>query len=432
LIILKDRWKETDSINSVTKNIEFIPTPEDFEKWAGAHKKEKLVTGFRKGFAPNSLFREEWVKLNLDGLIKEMEEKYKKPVIQAFYSVEKFDDKQIKITYTIELEPEFQLPDYKKFKVIRYSTTVQDSDIKKEVKDWLEKAETGHAPVDRPAQMGDILKFTTRIKERGNEEFREEKTQTILGDRRGGYIAPEIEAKLVGKIKSDTIIHQAEQDGIEIHLEITIDEILGAKKLSAQEALNQHGFENEAQLYEQFKSLLPHETQNHSKYLLNEQVKFELLKEYFDVPISYVFEEQKKVQSQMLRQVHFQSHEDLDQVLKERMNTTKEEFERQSYLIAYRIIMLQFLMLKFANELDIQVTKEELSQRQALIKEQYERFSKNNRPNEKELSNVILHKLLEEKVLNYLIENGIIIEEKNVPVRELFGIKLFEEEGEAK
>jgi trigger factor len=125
------------------------------------------IPGFRKGKAPANVIRKKYAK-ELNG---ELTRKVSTDAYEAVldhkeikvFSILKVDpgefskDSGVSVEVTVDLEPEFDLPDYEKFEVTTHSVDVGDDDIEKELS-TLKDQRASFDIVERKAKEGDYIK----------------------------------------------------------------------------------------------------------------------------------------------------------------------------------------------------------------------------------------------------------------------------------
>ncbi|MEA2012323.1 MAG: trigger factor [Verrucomicrobiota bacterium] len=148
-------------------------------------KKEVAIPGFRKGKAPNQLIQKRFAKEIADELKKIlfqetitniMKDESLKPVN---YPEMDGVDKDIKagekynFSITIELEPDFKLPEYKGLKVEEDEVIVTDQEVDKTLESFRATEKT-YKTVERSAKEKDMLKLSYKgILEKNDDEDEE-------------------------------------------------------------------------------------------------------------------------------------------------------------------------------------------------------------------------------------------------------------------
>jgi len=125
------------------------------------------IPGFRKGKAPANVIRKRYSKELKDELTRKVSTDAYESILDnkdiKVYSILKVDAGELStengasVEVTVDLEPEFEIPDYENFEVTVYPTDVSDEDIEKEI-NTLRDQRASFDEVDREAEEGDYIK----------------------------------------------------------------------------------------------------------------------------------------------------------------------------------------------------------------------------------------------------------------------------------
>ena len=125
------------------------------------------IPGFRKGKAPAAVIRKKYSKELKDELTRKVSTDAYESILDnkdiKVYSILKVDpsdfsnESEVTVEVTIDLEPEFDLPDYESFEVIIQKTDVSDEEIEHEI-NTLRDQRASFDIVDREAKKGDYIK----------------------------------------------------------------------------------------------------------------------------------------------------------------------------------------------------------------------------------------------------------------------------------
>ena len=123
------------------------------------------LPGFRPGKAPRAVVEKNYgdrirdevkKKLTQDAYEKAMtQEKLRAAVYPDIEEIQFSKELAYQFAATVEVQPEFELPDYKGLKVERESRVIGDEDVDKALNTLLEQR-VDYTDVDRPLQRGDI------------------------------------------------------------------------------------------------------------------------------------------------------------------------------------------------------------------------------------------------------------------------------------
>ena len=125
------------------------------------------IPGFRKGKAPANVIRKRYSKELKDELTRKVSTDAYESILDnkdiKVYSILKVDagdlstENGASVEVTVDLEPEFEIPDYENFEVTVHPTDVSDEDIEKEI-NTLRDQRASFDEVDREAEEGDYIK----------------------------------------------------------------------------------------------------------------------------------------------------------------------------------------------------------------------------------------------------------------------------------
>lgn len=125
------------------------------------------IPGFRKGKAPAAVIRKRFSKELKDELTRKVSSDAYESILEnkeiKVYSILKVDagdpssENGASVEVTVDLEPEFEIPDYENFEVTINPTDVSDEDIDNEI-NALRDQRASFDEVDRAAKEGDYIK----------------------------------------------------------------------------------------------------------------------------------------------------------------------------------------------------------------------------------------------------------------------------------
>ena len=125
------------------------------------------IPGFRKGKAPANVIRKRYSRELKDELTRKVSTDAYESILDnkdiKVYSILKVDAGELStengasVEVTVDLEPEFEIPDYENFEVTVHPTDISDEDIEKEI-NTLRDQRASFDEVDREAKEGDYIK----------------------------------------------------------------------------------------------------------------------------------------------------------------------------------------------------------------------------------------------------------------------------------
>jgi trigger factor len=145
------------------------------------------VPGFRKGKTPRDMLerhvgRGRLVEEAVDILIPEA---YNKAIDEGDIdaigqpAIELLKDEPLAFKATVPIRPTVDLGDYKKVRVARQPVVVDEADVAAAVEE-MRRRYALHEPVDRPVQVGDIVRADVRVVIDGNEVYKNDDAEFRL------------------------------------------------------------------------------------------------------------------------------------------------------------------------------------------------------------------------------------------------------------
>lgn len=135
------------------------------------------IPGFRKGKAPAAVIRKRYSRELKDELTRKVSTDAYESILDnkdiKVYSILKVDpgdlssESGVSVEVTVDLEPEFEIPEYENFEVSVQPTDVSDEEIDKEI-NALRDQRASFDEVDREAKEGDYIKCSYEGKIDGN------------------------------------------------------------------------------------------------------------------------------------------------------------------------------------------------------------------------------------------------------------------------
>ncbi|NPA51639.1 MAG: trigger factor [Aquificae bacterium] len=331
--------------------------------------KEVSLKGFRKGHVPKSIIMARYKehiqdevarKFIEENLPKILEKEGLTPVTQIFFGdVELKGEDELKLKVSFEIAPEFELKEYEGLNVEVVKKEVKEEDINKVIENLLNQNVT-YEPADKEIEQGDKIKIRYHIISKEGEE-EEDEFEVVLGS---GALRQEIEEKLIGKKKGDTIeikdISLLDEQGNEkgkADVTITILEVY--KKVLPQfndEFVKKIGLgETAEEAKQKIKEDLEKRFKEDEKREIEQKIIDELIKEYdFPVPQTLVEAELEALLQDYARQLQsfgIQPNQDMLLTAKENLIPT-----------AQKNVRLMFIINKIAEKENIEVTEEEINE----------------------------------------------------------------------
>ena len=396
-----------------------------FDEVAAATNRQAQIPGFRPGKAPQHLI----LKLHGAGIDQEtkkklFEESYRAVVVQEKLRVVvtlDVEDQQfgrglpMQYTVTLEVAPEFPLPNYKGLGATRENKTATDADVDRAL-NILREQQVKYNDVLRPLGAGDIAVVNYSGTSGGKPLTDLAPTARGLTEKQNFWVAMTSDAFIPGF--TDPLIGGSVGDKRTVTLTLPTDfvqkelaglvvdyavEIVGVKVKELPEVTDdfakQFSAESVAALMVGVRADLQKELNFRSKGAVRDQLLKNLLDQVsFELPESIVANEATNLANGI-------AHENLQRgVSKELIEAKKDEIVANAKASAIDRVKAAFVLSRIAEAEKIQVTREELGQRLMFLAEQNntapEKFVKwaqdNNRMQE------IQQELLTSKVLDFV------------------------------
>ncbi len=198
-----------------------------YDETTRAVQKEAHMPGFRPGKAPAHLViraygstideetRKKLARTSYDGALKE---KQLRPVGQLDFEEVQFEKgKPYQIALTMEVEPEFEVPEYKGLKLTRPMMAVPESDVDRAL-DILRDQRAAYLDVERPAKEGDFLVVNYSSTSEGKPLTEFAPTARGLTEKKGHWfhIQPSEDKFLPGFTEKLVGVAKGEQRNVEI------------------------------------------------------------------------------------------------------------------------------------------------------------------------------------------------------------------------
>lgn len=401
-----------------------------FNEMFGELHESAMVPGFRKGHAPRRLLEKRFGKevredvrnvLVSEGLQSAIESEeinmLGEPDIDLD-AIELPEEGDFSFSVEVEVQPEFDLPDYKGIKVEQVSTEVTDERLGEALKGFL--ANRGQLkPVDGPAEEGDLITADVKVSGEGIDVSREAVELRVAPGAVEGIPLEELGKQLAGAkadqavtIESDVPEGHPEEDwqGKKVTVEITPKEI---KRLDVpdltDELAEEYGFDTAEGFREYVKERLASQLEIESQQQMREQVAQYLL-DNTEVQLP------AKVAQRQAAGVLRRRYVDLlyRGVPRDQIDQNLELLQARATEQARRDLKLQFILTKIAEAEDVEVTEGEVNARIAQMAMQYGRRPERLRQemaNEGSLGEVEVQ-IREQKAMDKLLEMAEVSEAK--------------------
>lgn len=358
----------------------------DFDRAFKQLAKQVRLPGFRPGKAPRKLLEarvgrgavlEQVVNDALPSRYSEAVSTTEvKPLGQPDIKVTKLEDgEQLVFTAEVDVRPEITLPDLSTLKISVDPVAVTDEDVDKELQALRARFGT-LTGVERPVADGDFVSIDLSATVDG-EDVPEAKTEGLSHEVGSGQLIDGLDENLVGVAEGETKVFTTAlvagpHAGDEAQVTVTVKSVKERELPEADDEFAQ--LASEFDTIDELKDNLREQVQRFKTIRQAEQIRdaaLDTLLAQVEVPLP-----EKIVQAQVDDALHNAIHGlDHDEAKFEEMlaeqGSSREEFDADSRSNAEKAIKTQLLMDALADDLDIQVGQNDISERLVLMSRQY-------------------------------------------------------------
>jgi trigger factor len=428
-----------EDLGPATKKIK-VEIPEDRIKGKLAEQFKELrsqaaIPGFRPGHAPQKLIEKRFATDVKDQVRRTLvSESYEQALEKNNLSVlgePDFDDPDaiqlpetgaMNFSFTVEVQPDFQLPDLKNIKVKRPKIEVKDENVDQAMQNLREQQGALMPVEDRGVQDKDYLLADVHIKADGNVLAHQHDAQVVARPGRiGGIQIDDLDKQLEGLKPGETRTIKAHAPdshpnealrGKDVEIDVTLKDLKHLELAEINQAfLEDLGFKDESELRDALREQMVERITYDVQQALREQVSKHLLDNIqFDLPA-------KLSGKQTDRVVNRRAIELLQRGLsREQIEANIERLRAGADEEAARELKLFFILQKLATDFGVDVDEAELNGRIAMLAAQRGRRPeklKQDMTKDGSLSNLYLQ-MREQKAIDKVLESAQ-IEEVEVP-----------------
>ena len=387
------------------------------------------LPGFRPGKVPMPILKKRYGK-NLMGEVLEsavnetsakvMEDKGLTPAMQPKIEVKEFDDgKDLVYAMTVEVLPEFKVADYKKMKLTKLVSEIDDKSVD-EALERIAGSRKQSQPIEkaRKTKNGDIvdMNFAGRTADDNVEHdgMQASGHQLELGS---GQFIPGFEEQLIGKNAGDKVevkvsfpeeYHADDLAGREAIFDVEINEIREVVEAKIDDEFAKSlGMDDLEALKNAVREQVGGEYESHSRLKLKKEILDQLDDKHdFEIPAGMLEMEYQQIVRQMEAEAQAQGEKDAELSAEE-----KEDLDK----IAQRRVRLGLVLSEIGKENNITVADADLQR--AVIseaqkypgqeKQVFDYFSQNRQALES-----LRAPIFEDKVVDLIVEHAEITEKK--------------------
>jgi trigger factor len=366
---------------------------EKIEESLGTLMAQTSLPGFRKGRAPKALLERRFGttvraetknQVIADGYASAIEEHSIRPVgepepDEALAELEIEEGKPLTFSVEVEVAPEFDMPELDGIEIKKPILEVGDDQIAQEIeRQCMQAGEV--APVTEKFTKGDRLVGPGTVTIDGEEEpfFTHEHMDIMVpGDEDGGRgpvlglmvdglaqtlakkkAGDDLEFKLVGPDA-----HEREEiRGKNITISMNIREAQRLNPATLETVLERYGMPSEDILKEQIKLALEQKRDEEQRAAMREQVHKQLVTMVeFDLPEQLTAQQATRILEQYQLDLQYRGVEpaEVERLVAEARSSSEEESRRR--------LKLSFILAKLAQDMDVQVSEQEVNGRIAAI-----------------------------------------------------------------
>ena len=344
------------------------------------------IPGFRKGKAPANVIRKKYAKELRDELNRKVSTAAYEAVLDQkdikVYSILKVDAGEIdpsqtaSVEVTLDIEPEFDLPDYKSFELTIEPTDVSEDDISKEI-DAVRDQRASFEQVERPIEKGDYVKcsYEGTLDDKAVADLLPEKPmygkQANTWEEAGNQTGMGVDAIAEGVIGMS--VGEKKEITAEFPKDFEVEVLAGKKVIYQLEAHEIREKKAPAMEDENFLKSLKVESVDELKDKVMEQIKFRKEQENenlkrkqitqkildlpdFPLPQQAVEDESKAIFQNNIQRASQQG------VKPEELEKNRDDMWKESQTQGQARVKLTLVLSKVAEDQKIEVTREDLAQ----------------------------------------------------------------------
>ncbi len=370
----------------INVEVPFAELQPDFDRAYKQLAKQVRLPGFRPGKAPAKLLEarlgrgavlEQVVNDALPGRYTEAVTATEvRPLGQPDIEITKIEDgEELVFTAEVDVRPDIELPDLSELKISVDPIEVTDDDVETELESLRARFGTLKG-VERPAQEGDFVSIDLSATVDG-EDLPEASTEGLSHEVGSGQLIDGLDEAIVGLTEGEsktftTKLVAGEHAGQEAEVTVTVKSIKERELPEADDEFAQ--LASEFDTIEELKANLTEQVERVKRIHQAESIRdnaLELLLEKIEVPLPEAI-----VQAQVDETVHNAIHGlDHDEAkfaeALEAQGSSREQFDTETREAAEKAVKTQLLMDAIADDLDIQVGQNDLTERLVLMSRQY-------------------------------------------------------------
>jgi trigger factor len=370
----------------INVEVPFTELQPDFDRAYKELAKQVRLPGFRPGKAPAKLLE---ARIGRGAVLEQvvndaLPSRYSEAVVatevsplgQPEIEVTKIEDgEELVFTAEVDVRPDITLPDLSALKISVEPIEINDDEVDAELESLRARFGTLKG-VERPAQTGDFVSIDLSATV-GGEELPDAATEGLSHEVGSGQLIEGLDDAIVGLAEGEskaftTKLAAGEHAGEDAEVTVTVKSIKERELPEADDEFAQ--LASEFDTIEELKENLVDQVKRVKRIHQAEKIRdnaLELLLETTEVPLPEAI-----VQAQVDQTVHNAIHgldhdEDKFAEALEAEGSSREKFDTETREAAEKAVKTQLLMDAIADDLDIQVGQNDLTERLVLMSRQY-------------------------------------------------------------
>jgi len=364
----------------------------ELEKQFKELRQQAAVPGFRPGHAPQKLIRKrfstdvkEQVRRSLisesydQAVEKNKLQVVGEPVFENPDAIKLPEDGPMSYSFTVEVQPEFQLPDLSNLKVKKPKIEIKEENVDQAMQNLREQQGTLVPVEDRGVEPTDYLIADIHLKVDGNVVAHQHDAQLVVRPGRiAGIPVDDLDKQLTGMTGGETRTitarapegHSTEQlRGKDVEIEIALKDI---KKMELVEVtpefMHDLGFETEQELRQALREQMEEKINYDVRQAMREQVyRYLLDNTNIELPTSLSDKQTDRIVSRRAVDMRMRG------LPREQVEMNLERLRHGAQNEAIRELKLFFVLEKLATEQNVDVDEAELNGRIAMLAVQGDR-----------------------------------------------------------
>lgn len=370
----------------INVEVPFTELEPDFDRAFAQLAQQVRLPGFRPGKAPRKLLE---ARIGRGAVLQQvvndaLPSRYSeavttsevKPLGQPDIEITKLEDnEELVFTAEVDIRPDIEIPDLKALKIEVDPIEVTDEDVDTELQNLRARFGT-LTGVERPVENGDFVSIDLSASVDG-KEIPDAATQGLSHEVGSGQLIDGLDEAIIGLKAGETKVFTTtlaagEHAGEEAQVTVTVNSVKERELPEPDDEFAQ--LASEFDTIDELKASLKEQVARAKRVQQAEQIRdkaLETLLEKIEVPLP-----EKIVQAQIDDTLHNAIHnldhdEDAFANALEAQGSSRDEFDKDNKENSERAVKTQLVMDAIADQLDIQVGQNDLTERLVLMSRQY-------------------------------------------------------------